>query len=274
MRFSIRALLAFTFLVGLALLAWRTLTDVRRNQARAEMLRDEIKSLEVRVRLDDPKLHQSMGHISDEYESLHAMSKRGLAHFDALREKYSTIEPRNGKQVFSLRGIPSLHAEPGPAPVVFRMIVPEERPVWLKFGIHMVDQSVHSSRTPDETDDLLTDTPFDDSGPFEIRLPAGDQMLTIVTGSAGEGSLPVEILLDDRVLVRTKFVSPDVSGSDYGHISAPSQIDFGPRRDLPWLLTTHMNLKPTPAGSRRRKTHAFAIWLSDKPSDFASFPGE
>jgi len=274
MRFSIREMLALISLVALGMLAWRTSEDARRDRARLAELRNEIKSLEARVWLDRPALHRAILRTHEEFESLHAMRERSIEHFDLLRQKYSTMEPPPEADVLSIRGIPSLQTDTGPAPVIFRLLVPQERPVWLKFGVHKVQRSVHSSRTSDDDSDLLTDSPFNASGPFEVRLPAGDHVLRIATGSAQEGSLPLVITLNDEVLLRSAFLSADVTGAGSSYISAPSQINFGPRRPLPWLLTTIMNRRDPTSRKAHDTTHGFSVWLSDRSSSFTSFPGE
>ena len=55
---------------------------------------------------------------------------------------------------------------------------------------------------------------------------------------------------------------------------APSQINYGLRRPLPWLLTTQMNLRDPTSEKAPATTHGFSVWLSDRSSSFTSFPGE
>jgi hypothetical protein len=273
LRFSIRAMLALMFLVSLGMLVWRASEDARRSVARLAQLQSEIKFVEARLRLDQPVLHQAILHTHEEFQPFDAMRQRSIEHFDLLRRKYSSMEPK-GTDVFSLREIPSLQTDTRPAPVIFRLLVPEQRTVWLKFGVHLVEQSVHSSTDKLDGRDLLTDSPFNVSGPFETRLQPGDHTLTVAVGLAAEGSLPVVITLDDEVLLRSSFVSAEVTGTSSSRISAPSQLDFGPQRNLPSLLSTHMNLRTPASGKAPAKTHGFSMWLSDRASSFTNFPGE
>ncbi|MCA9145688.1 MAG: hypothetical protein H6821_09795 [Planctomycetaceae bacterium] len=273
MKFSLRTLFAFTFLVALALLAWRMFQDSRRDESRLQLLNAEIKSLEARVRLDDPAIHRVILSKVDELEPLHAMRERAVTHFDVLQEKYSGVEER-GSDVLSIRGLPALRRHDEPVRVLFRMIVPRQRSVWLKFGVHQVERNVNSSRGSDQEDDLLSESPFDVSGPFEMQLQPGDQTLSVFAGEAKDGSLPVEIALNDKLLFRSCFESPDVTGTGLIHISAPSQIDFDSRRDLPWLLSTNINVESEGPDTERELAYAFSIWLSDHSSDFKGFPGK
>src|SRR5687767_14003666 len=102
MRFSIRQMLALMFLVALGMLAWRTSDDARRDVARLAQIQNEIKSLQVELRLDRPAIHQMLLRTQDEFQPLHAMREPSMQHFNLLRHKYSTMESR-GRDVFSMR---------------------------------------------------------------------------------------------------------------------------------------------------------------------------
>jgi hypothetical protein len=101
-------------------------------------------------------------------------------------------------------------------------------------------------------------------------LPTGDQTLKIAAGSAQDGSLPLVITLNENILVRTSFRAAGIIGTRTSHFTTLLQLDFDPRQELPWLLTTTVALREPTTG----KAHAFSVWLSDHTSNFASFPGE
>jgi hypothetical protein len=267
MTFSLRDLLALFVLLALALLGWRTSQQARQEKARLVELRKEIEKLEVCMRLDRPDLHQAMLNTLDEMQPLAEMRQRALAQLDLLRSRYGGLEPR-GADVLSLRGLPSLPEGEEPAPILFRLLVPEQRPLWLKFGVHAAQQFRHSSRNPEDERELLPRSPFTISGPFEMRLPSGDQTLRITIGTARDGELPVTISLNDGVLLRTTFVSAGTSGTGYSHISAGSQLDYRASQKPPWLLTAIMDQREQPSGN----THAFSVWLDERESDFLPFP--
>lgn len=269
MTFSLRELLAAVLLCALGLLAWRTWEGAKREHMRLAQVHNEIKSLEASLRLDQPALHRAILHEHDEFNPLSAMRKRSLARFEELRHKYSALEQRGG-DVFSIRGLPSLSLGAGPAPIVLRFCVPQEHPVWLKFGVHRAQRSVHSSRSPDDDRGLLSESPFQASGPFEMRLPPGEQTLTITTAAARNGSMPLRIALDHRVLLRSSFIAAGIAGAGSSQISVPEQLDFGPQQKLPWLLTTHINL----SNIKVQEVYAFSMWLSDRASQFQAFPGD
>jgi hypothetical protein len=273
MRFSIRALLALMFLAALGMLVWRTFEDAQRDEVRLVQLQTEINAIQVRLRQDQPAIHQAILHTQDEFQPFRAMRERSMEHFEFVRRKYSTMEPK-GAGVLSIREIPSLQTDTKVSTIIFRLLVPEDRTIWLKFGVHKVKRSVHSYRQPDTTDDLLSDSPFRVSGPFETRLQPGDHRLTISGLPFADGSLPVVITIDDKVLLRSSFVSPDVTGASSSRISAATQVDFGPERELPSLLTAHMQLRTPPSGNAPDQTYAFSLWFSERASGFKDFPKE
>ena len=76
----------------------------------------------------------------------------------------------------------------------------------------------------------------------------------------------MEIALNDEVLLRTDFVSADVSSANSYHVAARSQMNL--HDPWPWLLTTRMNV---PSATT---THGFTVWVSDSSSNFKRFPGQ
>jgi hypothetical protein len=243
-------LLALISLVALGLLPWRIWTKTRQEKARVAQLQSEVSSLEAIVRLDHPTLHQAILHTQDEFRPLGAMRERSLEQFDVLRQKYSTLEP-HGVDVLSIRGIPSLSTDSESAPIIFRL-------------------SVNTSRSPDDEHQFVSVSPFTVSGPLEMQLPPGDQTLKIITGAAQNGSLPLLLSLNERVLLRSSFVAAGISGFSSSHISVPFQLDFGPNQKLPWLLTANMHV-PEP---EKQEAFAFSLWLSDHASNFRKFPDD
>jgi hypothetical protein len=271
MRFSIREMLAFTFLVALALLAARICVDAMRDGERLTRLQNETMMLQIGLRTDQPSLHQALLHTQDEIESLRAMRERAIEHFPVILQKYSTIEPR-GADVLSIRSIPTLRVADEPSPTIFRLLIPEARPVWLKFGIHLTKRGVSSSRSSETEDDLLTTSPFTETGPFEMQLPAGDLMLDVTIASVEEGRLPVVVTLNNEVLLHSEFVSGHVTGWGGGSIGAQTQLDFDRRQKVPWLVTYDMGLDTRQFQGDGSMDHAFSVWLSDHSSNFANFP--
>ena len=271
MRFSIRELLCLAVLAALGMLAFRNFEEAIKEQVKLTEVQRIIKSLEGRLRKDDPALHQAIMHSMDENDSLQDARQRAIEHFDLIRQKYGTIEPR-GADVVSLRGVPMLQTGNGPAPISFRMLIPPQRTVWLKYGVHPTKRNTQSGRGSEQESDLLTESPFEHDGPFEMRLPAGDQVLTIMMDAAEDGSLPFTITLDHTVLLRSAYVAPEVSGAGWSSIAGAMQIDFDLQRPLPCLMTINISLRDPESGPRLSKSYGFSMWLSDHSSEFAEFP--
>lgn len=272
MKFSIRELLAVTLLVVLGMLVWRASRDARRDESRLTRLRSEIEALEAQLRLDDPTLHQVILNRRDEFMSLRSTRQRAVEHFELLRAKYSTMQqPEPG--VLAIRGVPSLAAGSGRSPTTFGLWLPAEREVWLQFGVHQEKHGSRRFQTPEERKGLLTDSPFDHSGPFERRLPPGRHTLSITTGPAGDEGMPVVIQWDGDELLRSTFVTDDMSGGSGSWISGRSQLEFGRDEAMPWLMTQHFDPSHEP-GNPPPATYGFSVWLSDESSGFADFPGE
>ena len=93
MRFSIRELLCLAVLAALGMLAFRNYEEAIKEQVKLTELHTIIKSLEGRLRKDDPALHQAIMHSMDENDSLQDARRRAVEHFDLIRQKYGTIEP-------------------------------------------------------------------------------------------------------------------------------------------------------------------------------------
>ncbi len=74
----------------------------------------------------------------------------------------------------------------------------------------------------------LTDSAFERSGPYQLRLPAGDHLLSFLRGPIRDGRTPLLVTLDDQVLLHTQLVGEGLSDRGTSHLAAASQIDYGP----------------------------------------------
>lgn len=272
LRFSIREMLALTFLAVLAMLVWRSWRDAQFDQARLETLRNEVASLEATARVDHPAVHQAMLNTRDEFEPLQAMRQRAVEHFDLLLRKYSTIDPPPA-DTLALRIIPTLQVGRDPAPVIYRLVVPTQRPVWLKIGVSVAqDKSGSSSAELDEDRVWLHESPLSLSGPFELQLKPGDQRLKIYIGSADESSMPVQVMLNDQVLLDAVFAASDPAHKSVVWASPKTQVNYGPHQPLEHFFSVHLEgLHPTSQAAPPVK-YELNLWLSDRPSGFSRFP--
>lgn len=268
MRFSIRTVLGLTFLAALGALAWNTMQHAQRNQAHAQQLRSETQTLEALLHRRDPARHQARLHELDQYEALRAMRAKAIRQFGRLREKYGVVEPR-GPDVLSMRNLPSLAADGGPSPVVFRLSVPSSRRIFLKAGVHASRAYASTSSEADDLD-FLTESAYQLSGPFEMLLPAGDHTLSIARGAIQAGAQRLRITLDDEVLLETAFVADQLTGGGSSSISAPVQIDYEAGQPLPLLVSLKNSIEHK--ASTAADTPEFSVWLSGQSSGFSEFP--
>jgi hypothetical protein len=191
------------------------------------------------------------------------MRETAETQFLRLHEKYRQIEPRDATTL-SIRSVPSLPAEAHPAPTLFRLIVPSRRPVWLKFGVH--EESISNTSTIADKASFLSESAFTRAGPYQMRIPTGDHLLSILRGPDREDSAPLRIAIDDQVLLQTTIVSEDLSGFGGSHISASRQLDYPAGKALPWLQSGKAHL------GNKNNSAEFSVWLSDQASDFQEFP--
>ncbi len=268
MKFSIRAMLAFTFLIALALLAGRTLVDLGHDSAEIAALQNEVAILKTQLAAE---LHQQTPQTQDSARSIQAMRDRAIEQFDVIRNKYSSIESR-GPEVVSIRRLPSLEHDNKSAQTPFRLSIPEKRSVWLKCGVHAIRKGSCSSRPPNQEDDLSADSPLSESGPFEMLLPTGDAMIQVLTEVESKTRSAVVVRLNGQAVLRATFASDDGHTSGKCSISAQTQIDFGPKRELPWLMTHSVGGDASLPKDKEQKIYAISLWLSDHSSDFQSFP--
>lgn len=265
MRFSVRAVFVLTFLVALGALAWMTAGRSNRKQAEVQQLRNEVNALRAGLFVDQPARQQAKLREFDEYRSLQVMRDAALEQFDLLHEKYCLLEQREA-DVLSMRSVPSLPANNGSAPAVYRLLVPQQRPVWLKFGVHPGRVSVGSASEADARK-FLSRSAYEPSGPYELRLPPGDHTLSISKGTVREEALRLVIQFDEEVLLRAALVKEGLSGMHSNVVTARSQIHYAPQRPLPRLMSLRGHVDSG-------ETDECLVWLSGKSSNFQEFPGD
>jgi hypothetical protein len=270
MRFSIRSLLAIMLLCGIMFPLMIGLGQVGREEAMREKLHNEIQLLRQRLALDDPKRQVVKDHQKDGFKSLRRLRDTAERQFATIQDKYGKIEPRDAG-VVSLRTIPQLSLDGGTAPTVFRLFVPTEREVWLKYAVVLYERNSRSSAQLDQLDQPAIDTGYKHNGLYEVRLPPGERILEVHAGPSAGKLLPIEIRLDDQDLIHTVFSGDGVRHSGATHVSGQRQIDFDGRRELPWLLDLKIRLEPD-GGSRQDAPYSACLWLSDRSSSFERFP--
>lgn len=271
MRFSIRSLLAIMLLCGIVFPLLLGLSQVRREEAMRAQLHNEIQLLRERLALDDPKRKLVKQRQREEYESLRALRDTAEQHFTSIQEKYGKIEAR-GSDTVSLRTIPQLSLHGGIEPTVFRLRVPADRDVWLKYAVVTRKVKDYVSDELDQLDQPPTNTGFQHNGLYEVRLSPGERILEVHTEPVTGHDLPIAIRLDDAALLNTRFSGDGVPTNGSYHISGRKQIDFDAKRELPWLLNVNIRVERDD-GTREYVPDVACLWLSDRSSNFDRFPG-
>lgn len=256
--------LSFPLVIGLR--------QVQRDEALRSKLAREIDVQRQQLALDDPQRVLIRKHQRDQYESTGRLRAIALEQFKIVQQKYGEIEPQ-GPDVVSIRTIPQLSVDQKRPPVVFRILVPAEREVWLKYSLVSSDGGSQASKSLDQRDHtkIETKTGFQHTGPFQHRLQPGERILQVHTDEATGNTLPILVRLDDQILLDTSFTGDGVPSTGAFHISGQTQIDFGTDRPLPWLLNVKIRVEQSD-NSRAPAPAVGCLWLSPAPSDFEAFP--
>jgi hypothetical protein len=270
MQFSLRSLLAVLLLCGVLFPLVMGLQQVRRDEATRMQLANEIVMLRQSLAIDDPKRQRFDRHVQEEYDSLRRLRKTAELHFAGIQEKYGTILPR-GPNVLSLRVVPQLSLDGTPSPLVFRVLVPERRQVWLKYAVILKqDQSV----IPKWLDQLArpsVDTGFLHNGFYQVRLRPGQRDIVVRSGPVAASVLPIAVRLDDQALLKTRFEADGRLSLGASHLGGLRQIDYDPQRELPWLVSLKLDVNRKD-GSYQNSEYECCLWLSERSSGFDAFP--
>ncbi len=171
MRFSIRDLLLTMLVIAIAAMLYRSMLYQRELQARVQQTRAEAMALETQLAVEVDLVSQLHAQrvALNEAKSIAATLKEA---FPALQNKYGRIEVRN-EQTLSIRRFPTLR-EPNDTHefVRYRIYVPKERKIYLKFGVET--KHLHDPQPPaDSSSRWITTSDFYPSGPFELELQRG-----------------------------------------------------------------------------------------------------
>jgi len=251
MKFSIRDILGLIVLVALGVQFWHARTTNSNLRAGLPKLEEENRLLEVKLFW----FHESN---ADKQRELAELRSQVVAGFENVVEKYGEIKPT---EKLSFRSVPSLS---GLGRTVYRIYVPNKQDIWLKWGII----KTKNEQVNPNTGEFLTNSSFKDSGPFQTKLPQGACELVIETSPVEDGQLPFKILLDEKCLIDSSYVSSAVSGvSLWGQSGWERQEKYRYRSSL----ATFGMMPNTP---NEVDPEGFTIWFGEKEDDFRDFPGE
>lgn len=272
MRFSIRTLLAVITLAALVMLAFQTRRSSMASAARLSQLESEVDSLITVLQPDNPEAQAYQNATSDLHASLRENRDRCEEALLGLIDKYAAIEVRDPAFV-SLRSYPTLKDGPRENHLAFRIVISEERSVWLKLGFHLGHlDSLYDSLEGIESK-LLSEAPFNWTGPLEIQIPPGTHIIQMDSNEPQDGQVMIRMLLNDQVLAQLKNV-PTVIAKAIGNmsISARKQIDYQLNRPLPNLMTLRIDVQETPKSTDTE--YSLSCWLSDRSSSFRSMKSD
>ncbi len=270
MRFSIRSLLAVMLICALAFPLVIAMQKVRVEESLRDQLLNEIKTQRQRLASDDPQLTSIRERQQEQRLVLHRIRRISQQRFDSIQSEYGSIESPD-THTLSLRSVPQLSLSDDQPPIVFRLHVPSDREVWLKYALIPFDLGSEPSRRLDRIRVAPKKSRYAHDGPFQWKLPAGEHLFKVTTGPPNGFALPIHLHLNTMGLLHTAYVSKGTPSSGFFHISGRKQIDFGPKRDLPWLLNVRIRVQKED-GSSVNPDHSPAIWLSDVSSGFDPFP--
>ena len=271
-RFSIRSLLAILLLCGILFPLIQSMHGVQRDLATNLRLKNEIEVLRTRLDSENETTLQLRAHQAELFDSIERMRQRSVEQFERMQQEYGRVQPV-GPDTFSIRSVPQLSPNGQRAPTVFRLHVPNGRDVWLKYAIVPADSnSSQTSKRLDQFSEPVKGTGFQHQGPFESKLSAGEQILTINVGNPVHHLLPIEVRVGDQLMIGTQYSGRHDVSSGMSYIGGTKQLDYPRNRDLPWLMSLHVDERTT-TGSQEKVPFRVTIWLSDRSSGFDPFPG-
>ena len=270
MKFSIRTLLAVIAVAALAMVAFQSHRRAITERNRGLQIAIAIETLEqqqtVQVDYRETKLAQD-----DLRASLRDNRDRCEQAIQTLVQRYASIEPGDA-ETLSIRRYPTIRTETTQAPVSFKLLVPEDRPIWLKFGLHPQDTNAPSDGVEGSEDVLLAESIFDQAGPFELRLPPGEHLVAFAMEDQVNRFRQLQVLFNDQLLAQLAvMVGNNVRRSGYQTTGADQQADFDGNRTLPRLVTIDLSLRDE-SNSESIKRFKVSAWLSNHSSSFRSFP--
>lgn len=264
MRFYTRDIFGLTLIVAVGMFAVSSTAKLRRVMNVSDVERRGLQRLDIEIsrRDNSPRF--------DGFATVAEMSKSSAEKFDQIRFENSAIEPRSG-DVLSIRRVPSLPNEDHE----FRLLVPEGMPVWLKYGLRALKDRYVDVADEDwyltETLPAVRDGDFADQGPFELRLAPGDHRLSIRVGDYNQHAVPLSILVDSTVVLKTEFKESFVAPGLI-NIDPRTQLDIGTRSWSRQLGQVRIVARDRRDDITRGSDFIAVIWLSDSPSEFEGFP--
>lgn len=262
LRFTIRDLLALTFVAALGVMVFTSMRQ--RNLAQQELMSLEsqlqgyqsmLYVLQIQTRFAESEL----AWLEAKAVALQSVS----GHIANLQEKYATLEETDPGTV-SVRSVPTMVDEDYQGGSWrMRVLVPEQGEVFLKCG---VAPEQYGMGVPGNVA-WQQKSALDYSGPYEIKLPPGLHDIDVARGVKGQNEIEgFKLSIDYEPVLITTFRKPGVSTLSRSALSAdkPYRFPVGSVQDL-----VQWNFGTGQQGSTRSMLY---IWLDGVSSRFDSFP--
>ncbi|MBL8891506.1 MAG: hypothetical protein JNL67_16115 [Planctomycetaceae bacterium] len=267
MNFSLRSLIAIVLLIAFALMTLNGYLAAGRIARQIHPLRYQIGMLERELGENDSKRRQILLHALEERESFHAIYEEVLAQYPTIRDRNHQMVPRP-VDIFSIKRMPAPGMLPSNFIIEYKLVVPVERPVWVRFGVHTVIPETPNSTFFDQHMDWRQSPSLTNSKLFEQQILPGEHLLTIREDDH-PGRREISIALDGKLIFETQY-SDAASNPIRNYNSGISQSDFPRQKPLPHLLTSPISTN-TPNFSTTKE--AYTIWLSDDSDQLKSSGG-
>lgn len=267
MKFEIRDLLIATALIAMSLFAFRLYQD-------GQQMKEEIAATEEALRHKKSELGMGLVLTSDAaarfdyYQLIDSFDQLAAETFEKLRLKYSAVEPKPAK--VSFRSTPSLLDRFGQSKTQYRISIPPDYPVFLRWG---TTDFTSTSGDYDQRD-WLPESEVGQWRPGEIQLKPGLQDLVVAINRESKNHAAfIEIWLDDLEVLKAETMESYPKFSSFTRITPSKQHDFGLRDDR-FIKGLGSVLLKSPLDDKGRLK--FRYWLSGTPTPaaFASDPSK
>ena len=202
MKFEIRDLLIATALIALSSLAFRFYREGHIKSREIAAARQELAQKKSDLRVNEIRIEGAAAKF-DYYRQVDSIHQAATQAFEKLKPKYSVVQPKHGK--ISYRYLPTLIDNAGQSKVHYRISVPAQSPVFLRWG---VTQAQPPESSLDQHDWLPAER-VNSWKPGELQLEPGLHDLVIITNRNAlitnrdfDGDTAwIEVRLNDSVVI-------------------------------------------------------------------------
>jgi len=218
-KFEIRDILIATALIALSLVAFRFYWEGHKKIREIATARQELAQRKSDLRVNEIRIEGASGKF-DYYRQVDSIHQAATQAFEKLKPKYSVVETKPGK--ISCRYLPTLIDQAGQSKAHYRISVPNQFSVFLRWGV----TQAHPSESSLDQHDWLPAKRVDSWKPGEVQLEPGLHDIVIITNRDFDGDTAwIEARLDDSIVIKA---DPTLEGQSVGsRWTAPrEQHDF------------------------------------------------